>query len=135
MCLVRRVQETKMRKSLRLDKKQKRETHTSLQWWVQDSYHFKYIEMECGQKYNNVVSCSGAGGCGFEGSGKEYYSDISKICFLRCTKTIDNFKDRFAICQCDCHHDCFGLEIFTFRPTCVVTFGLWVCMDHHAGLT
>lgn len=45
-----------------------------------------------GQQDN--VLCSGAGGCAFEGSEKENYFDISKVCSLRCTKTIDNFKGK-----------------------------------------
>lgn len=48
--------------------------------------------MVCGQQNNNVVLCSGAGGCAFKGSGKENYMDVSKVYYLRCTKIISNFK-------------------------------------------
>ena len=48
--------------------------------------------MVCAQN-NSVVSCFGASGCDFEGSGKMITLDISEVRYLlRCTMTIDNFK-------------------------------------------
>lgn len=82
-----------------------------------------------------VVSRSGAGLLCLEGSGKEYYSDNSKVCFLRCTKTIDNFKDKFDICQYDCHHDLLLVRNFYIQTTLCGYFcclGLYVspCGPH-----
>ena len=45
-----------------------------------DDYHSQHMAMACGQD-NNVVSRSGAGGCDFKRSGKDY-SDVSKVCYL-----------------------------------------------------
>ena len=72
-------------------------------WWAQDSYHLlQRMGVERGQENSDVVSCFGADCCVFEGPGKEDYANITKVCYLRCTNTMDNFKIKTDLCQGSC---------------------------------
>lgn len=78
-----------------------------------------------------MVSCSGACCCVFRRSGKENYSGISKVCYLRCLRTIDRTQD----CEeaIGLGHDYLPLPAQTIRLSCVVTFGHWACQACQVG--
>lgn len=117
--------------SLGLDNKQR---HSLLsQGWVQESSQVRHTEMPCGA-HDDVVSRSGARACAFEGSGKENRPDISKVCYLRCPKTTDDFniRDRTSsrklqawdapTCQ-----DLLQVRNFCLRSTLRGYFGVRIC--------
>ena len=52
--------------------------------------HLRHTEMVCGEEVTmKCYAVSRLGGCAFKGSGKENYSDISKVCYPRCIRTMD----------------------------------------------